>query len=98
MINDRELEWKVIAINSADPLASQLHDIHDVETHCKGTISGIREWFRWYKTPDDKPLNEFGFDEVALNKKFAEKVIADTHLFWGDLVEGNTDSGRLWWP
>lgn len=20
------------------------------------------EWFRWYKTPDDKPLNGFGFD------------------------------------
>lgn len=28
---------------------------------------GIREWFRWYKTPDDKPLNAFGFNEKVLH-------------------------------
>ena len=41
--------------------------------------TGIREWFRWYKTPDDKPLNAFGFDEKALNKKMALEVIEETH-------------------
>jgi len=55
MIDDGELDWKVIAINSEDALASQLNDVGDVEAKCPGTLSGIREWFRWYKTPDDKP-------------------------------------------
>ena len=45
-----------------------------VDTHLPGVVSGIREWFRWYKTPDDKPLNAFGFDEKALPKKNALEV------------------------
>jgi hypothetical protein len=37
----------VIAIASDDPLADKLHDIADVEKHCPGVVSGIREWFRY---------------------------------------------------
>jgi inorganic pyrophosphatase len=31
MIDDGELDWKVIAINSADPKADKVNDIADVE-------------------------------------------------------------------
>lgn len=58
----------MIAIDTDDPLAKELHDISDVEEKLPGYVSGIREWFRWYKTPDDKPLNGFGFEEKALGK------------------------------
>eukprot|EP00595_Chromulina_sp_UTEXLB2642_P001784 CAMPEP_0196761794 /NCGR_PEP_ID=MMETSP1095-20130614/1089_1 /TAXON_ID=96789 ORGANISM="Chromulina nebulosa, Strain UTEXLB2642" /NCGR_SAMPLE_ID=MMETSP1095 /ASSEMBLY_ACC=CAM_ASM_000446 /LENGTH=249 /DNA_ID=CAMNT_0042111753 /DNA_START=26 /DNA_END=771 /DNA_ORIENTATION=- len=88
MIDDGELDWKVIAINSEDPLASQLNDISDVETKLPGVVSGIREWFRWYKTPDDKPLNAFGFNEVALPKAKAIEVINETHEYWLNLKSG----------
>jgi inorganic pyrophosphatase len=74
MIDDGELDWKVIAIHADDPMAAKLNDIGDVETLMPGVVSGIREWFRWYKTPDDKPLNAFGFDEKALPKKAALEV------------------------
>ena len=30
-------------------------------------LSGIREWFRWYKTPDGKPINGFGHGEACLD-------------------------------
>ena len=40
MIDDGELDWKVIAINTADPLAKELNDISDVETKLPGTVSG----------------------------------------------------------
>jgi inorganic pyrophosphatase len=96
MIDDGELDWKIIAINSEDPLFSELNDISDVEAKCPGVVSGIREWFRWYKTPDDKPLNAFGYDEKALDKKFALEVIEETHAFWKSLKEGKTDKGKLW--
>lgn len=59
---------QVIAIDVDDPLAKDLNDIADVESLLPGYVSGIREWFRWYKTPDDKPLNGFGFDEKALDQ------------------------------
>jgi len=96
MIDDGELDWKVIAIRAADPLAAELNDIGDVDTKCPGVISGIREWFRWYKTPDGKPLNAFGFEERALDKKHAMEVVAETHAAWKKLVEGKTDKGKLW--
>lgn len=31
MIDDGELDWKVIAINAADPLADKINDVEDVE-------------------------------------------------------------------
>jgi inorganic pyrophosphatase len=41
MIDDGELDWKVIAIKSDDPLANDLNDISDVEIKCPGTVSGL---------------------------------------------------------
>jgi inorganic pyrophosphatase len=42
MIDDGELDWKVLAIATSDPLANKLNDVHDVDTHCPGTVSGKR--------------------------------------------------------
>eukprot|EP00816_Leptocylindrus_hargravesii_P013848 CAMPEP_0196808596 /NCGR_PEP_ID=MMETSP1362-20130617/8577_1 /TAXON_ID=163516 /ORGANISM="Leptocylindrus danicus, Strain CCMP1856" /LENGTH=280 /DNA_ID=CAMNT_0042182995 /DNA_START=42 /DNA_END=884 /DNA_ORIENTATION=- len=93
MIDDGELDWKVLAISTDDPLADEYNDIDDVPEAVK---SGVREWFRWYKTPDDKPLNGFGFDEKFLNVAETEKVIEETHEAWKALREGTTDAGKLW--
>mmetsp|Transcript_104941 Transcript_104941/g.292861 ORF Transcript_104941/g.292861 Transcript_104941/m.292861 type:complete len:268 (+) Transcript_104941:95-898(+) len=96
MIDDGELDWKVIAISTSDPLASELNDIGDVSAKCPGVIDGIREWFRWYKTPDGKPLNAFGFEEKALNKAKAIAVIDETHHHWKDLRSGKSKAGKVW--
>jgi inorganic pyrophosphatase len=40
MIDDGELDWKVIAIKSDDPMAAELNDIEDVEKKLQGTVSG----------------------------------------------------------
>lgn len=96
MIDDGELDWKIIGIRTGDKLAAELNDIQDVEAKCPGVISGIREWFRWYKTPDGKPLNAFGYEEKALDKKFALEVIEETHGAWKKLRDGSTDKGKLW--
>jgi inorganic pyrophosphatase len=91
-----ELDWKVIAINAADPLADQINNIDDVDKMYPGTVSGIREWFRWYKTPDNKPINAFGYGEKALGKDFALKVIEETHHHYNDLINGKAKPGKLW--
>jgi len=98
MIDDGELDWKVICIRTDDPLAAELQDIGDVEAKCRGVVSGIREWFRWYKTPDDKALNGFGFQGRALSRAEALEVLAETHEAWRKLCEGKTDRGELWVP
>jgi inorganic pyrophosphatase len=86
----------MIAINSEDPLFSVLNDIEDVEKYCPATLSGIREWFRWYKTPDGRPPNTFGFGEKCLNRRMAEEVIHETHGHYMNLKNGKTDKGKLW--
>jgi len=98
MIDDGELDWKVIAICEDDPLAEQLSDIKDVEDKCPGVVSGIREWLRWYKTPDGKPLNSFGFGERALERRAALQVIDETHASWKKLCSGQISNGGLWVP
>ena len=40
MIDDGELDWKVIAINAEDPLAAELNDISDVDAKLPGVVSG----------------------------------------------------------
>lgn len=95
MIDDGELDWKVIAIDTKDPVASKLNDIGDVEKELPGVVSGIREWFRWYKTPDDKPLNAFGYDGAALNKDKTLEIIKETHEAWQKLKDGKVES-KLW--
>ncbi|KAJ1448785.1 putative inorganic pyrophosphatase [Pelagophyceae sp. CCMP2097] len=96
MIDDGELDWKVLAIALDDPLAKELFTVADVEAKCPGVVSGVREWFRWYKTPDGKPINAFGFDEEMLPKEKALEVIEETHAAWKGLRAGTIDAGKLW--
>merc|ERR1711907_39635 len=73
-------------------------DVDDIEKYYPGTVSGIREWFRWYKTPDGKPVNGFGHGERALNAEETKAVIAETNGFYKKLLSGETDAGKLWVP
>merc|ERR1719261_2138816 len=98
MIDDGELDWKVIAINAADPKAASINDVGDIEQFYPGTVSGIREWFRWYKTPDGKPVNGFGHGERALNAAETKEVIKVTNGHYKALMDGETDAGKLWIP
>ena len=96
MIDDGELDWKLICIRADDPLASQLNDVKDVERLLPGTVAGIREWFRWYKTPDGKPINAFGHGEEVLSLSETMHVIEETHAQWKALRNGTADKGKLW--
>ena len=93
MIDDGELDWKVIAVNTADEKYKDVTDIDGVSNEVK---QGIREWFRWYKTPDGKPLNSFGFDEKFLDKKYTMEVLEETNQYWKNIMEGKTDKGNIW--
>merc|ERR1719313_2805960 len=96
MIDDGELDWKLIAIAATDAHAADINDVDDIEKFYPGTVSGIREWFRWYKTPDDKPVNSFGHGEKALNAAATKEVIAETNGHYKKLLSGETDAGKLW--
>lgn len=86
MIDEGETDWKILAIDVEDELASKLNDIEDIETHMPGFLAATVEWFKIYKMPDGKPPNEFAFDAKPKNKDFAIDVIKTLHGQWKDLM------------
>ncbi len=95
MIDEGELDWKIIAISLDDPRASLVNDVDDVEKHFPGTLTAIRDWFRDYKIPDGKPANKFGLGNKAANKDYALKVITETNESWAKLVKRSIPAGEL---
>lgn len=95
LIDEGETDWKVIAIDVEDALADQLNDIEDVEMLMPGLIRATHEWLKIYKIPDGKPPNEFEFGGEPKNREFAERIIAETHRYWKELVSGSTNESEL---
>ncbi|KAK9942836.1 hypothetical protein M0R45_008484 [Rubus argutus] len=95
MIDEGELDWKIVAISLDDPKASLVNDIDDVEKHFPGTLTAIRDWFRDYKIPDGKPANKFGLGNKAASKEYALKVITETNESWAKLVKRSIPAGDL---
>lgn len=109
MIDEGEVDWKVIVINAADPKASVINSLEDAEAHFPGQVARVREWFTWYKAvdgkPGDGPLNSnkkddaepnvFGFDGAALPASRALEIIEETHASWAKLKSGAVPAGKL---
>ncbi|XP_034044344.1 inorganic pyrophosphatase 2, mitochondrial isoform X2 [Thalassophryne amazonica] len=92
MIDEGEMDWKVIAINAEDPDAKIINNIDDVYKCRPGHLEATVEWFRKYKVPDGKPENRFGFNEEFQDKDFAVDIIKSTHEHWRALVEKQNKS------
>nr|CAD1828231.1 unnamed protein product [Ananas comosus var. bracteatus] len=87
LIDEGELDWKIVAISLDHPRASLVNDANDVEKHFPGTLTAIREWYRDYKIPEGKPPT----DSVSAIRQ----VITKTNESWRNLVEGSVPSGEL---
>lgn len=89
LIDDGELDWKVIVINTEDPMASKVNDLNDVNTFFPGLLEATREWFRNYKIPAGKPPNSFAFDGDYKNTEETMEIIRKCHESWKKLVSGS---------
>ncbi|KAB2612522.1 soluble inorganic pyrophosphatase 1 [Pyrus ussuriensis x Pyrus communis] len=70
MIDEGELDWKIIAISLDDPRLLSLMTLMMLRSISRyGTLTAIRDWFRDYKIPDGKPANKFGLGNKAANKE-----------------------------
>ncbi|XP_066150783.1 uncharacterized protein Nurf-38 isoform X1 [Euwallacea fornicatus] len=91
LIDEGETDWKLIAIDVNDPSADQINDVADVEKHFPGLLKASVEWFKIYKIPDGKPVNQFAFNGDAKPAAFAHKIIDEVHGFWKALVSKEVD-------
>lgn len=90
LVDDGELDWKVIVVNVEDPLANEVSDINDVFEKCPGLLESTREWFRNYKLPDGKLQNKFAFNETYRDQQETIDVILQCHGAWLRLIKGET--------
>lgn len=80
LVDEGETDWKLLAVDARDPLAHELRDVADVERLCPGLLKATVEWFRLYKVPDGKPVNQFAFDAEAKDADFAYRVIDEVSV------------------
>ena len=85
MIDDGQMDWKVIAISWEDPIAKFVNDIDDVPKFLPGCLEALREWLRVYKICQGGVENKFAFNGEFKNKAYAMKVIDESHLMWANL-------------
>lgn len=67
-------------------------DITDVEALKPGYLDDTRNWFRVYKVADGKPFNSFAFDGAFKDRTFAEKIVAETHEFWDQMLKDQAET------
>nr|DBA28856.1 TPA: hypothetical protein GDO54_009147 [Pyxicephalus adspersus] len=95
LLDEGEMDWKIIAINTDDPEADKFNDIEDVRKYKPGYLEATVEWLRSYKVPDGKPENQFGFNGEFKNQAFAIDVIKNTHDYWKDMIHKKAESGEI---
>lgn len=98
MIDQGELDWKVITIEESFAKQKKIKTLEDYDKLYPGTSSAVREWFRTYKTHDGKPNNEFGYDERFLTVEETIHVIEENHQHYKNLMDGSVKNPDLWLP
>ena len=88
MIDDGELDWKIVVVDSSDPIASLIDSDEDVETYIDAsTLHDIKEWFRNYKKTTARIPTRFGHQEMFVNIQTAIDAIETTHIHWKQKYE-----------
>ncbi|KAF5093978.1 hypothetical protein D0Z03_002232 [Geotrichum reessii] len=104
LIDEGETDWKILAINKADPLAADVNDVADVERVFPGLLAATHTWFRDYKKPDGKPANSFatfkasdGSETLVQGRDFAVRVIEECNQAWkrGETSYVNDNTGEI---
>ena len=93
LIDQGELDHKIIVIDAADPLADRLTNAADLRTVMPGVLENLVEWLKMYKTTDGKAINALSSDEPK-TADAAMSVITECHLSWKALkARGPGDTG-----
>ncbi|VEU20486.1 DEKNAAC101276 [Brettanomyces naardenensis] len=99
LIDDGEMDWKIIAVDALDPLAPKLvNGIKDIEKVMPAALDGLRKWFKNYKRPTGKPENAFAFGGEYLDADTAMKIVEQCHSRWSKLIQGEVDAKRKCLP
>lgn len=85
LLDDGELDWKVIVVDVSDPLA-RLNSVSELRSECPGLLEATHEWFRKYKMPDGKPENRLALGGRFIGAEETVGIIQECHEAWKQLV------------
>jgi len=88
MIDEGEMDWKVLVMDVRDPNADNLNDVDDLYRTIPGLVHATFSWFRTYKVPDGKEENKFAFRERVQSRQYALEIVEECHRSWQRLVYG----------
>merc|ERR1719379_275485 len=81
LIDQGELDHKIIVIDAEDPLAPGLTNARDLLTTMPGVTERLVEWLKMYKTTDGKAVNVLTSD-TPTNATKAAAVVGECHQSW----------------
>jgi len=94
LIDQGEVDWKILCINTHDPLAKKLHNPYDIEKHYPGKVAAIRTWLEEIKTYDGKARNKV--EGEIEGPEFAMKIIEHGHKQWQRVYNGEYKEEGYW--
>jgi len=95
LIDQGELDHKIIVIDVNDPIASRVANAADLRTAMPGVLEKLVEWLKMYKTTDGKDMNVLASD-APTNAATASKVVAECHQSWTDLKARGAGNTGFW--
>jgi 3'-phosphoadenosine 5'-phosphosulfate synthase len=96
LIDQGELDHKIIALALDDSKAGVINSIADLEQQLPDVLPALVDWLKMYKTTDGKGINVLLSDEPDTAEQ-AKAVVADCHQAWKRLVVEKTVTGTGFW-
>ncbi|KAK8814264.1 hypothetical protein WA158_008126 [Blastocystis sp. Blastoise] len=80
LVDQEEMDWKLLGVNVKDPKCSQLRDYLDFFEAYHNELTNMRQWLINYKIPDGKAANSLAYQGMPIFEREAlERVILPTH-------------------
>ncbi|KAH3668319.1 hypothetical protein OGAPHI_002073 [Ogataea philodendri] len=95
LVDDGELDWKVVVIDTNDPMSKEVSNTADVYEKMPGLLENLKRWFEIYKIPTGKQPNKFLFDGAYQDVDLTLKVVQECHESWNQLVSGDLAGEEL---
>jgi len=95
LIDQGELDHKIIVIDAADPLADSLNKASDLPKVMPGVTEKLVEWLKMYKTTDGKAVNELASDTPTDSVR-AARVVKECHDAWAALKQRGAGDTGFW--
>eukprot|EP00801_Mesodinium_rubrum_P008927 Mrub_08957.p4 GENE.Mrub_08957~~Mrub_08957.p4 ORF type:complete len:106 (-),score=38.73 Mrub_08957:13-330(-) len=96
MIDHGEVDYKCVVVQKGSELDGRYNCVTEMaQSEHRHILSGVREWFRWYKFEDGK-LNQFENDEQYLPHQESMQLVAESHGQWQAFYNKQKDNVIQW--